>query len=130
LAAALISGGWAARDVVLTLSLADDLPWSDRRILTEPMSDQQVLGQILSALLAQATLTSGVEAITLQVTDLNPTVTRQLELFAPEQGQADRLRDTLQRLSTRYMGCFVRATVAEPEAYLTEQRVQFDVLAP
>jgi DNA polymerase-4 len=130
LAASLTSGGWAARDVALTLSLTDDMPWSDRRVLTEPTSDQRVLAQILSALLAQATLTSGVEAMTLQVTDLSPTVTAQLELFAPEQGQADRLRGTLQRLSTRYTGCFVRATVAEPEAYLAEQRVQFDLFAP
>jgi nucleotidyltransferase/DNA polymerase involved in DNA repair len=130
LAVSLTNGGWAACDVVMTLTLADDLPWTSRRVLTEPTSDVQLLAQALIALLSQAVLDTGIEAITVQVTDLSQTVAAQLELFAPEHGTADRLRGVLHRLSTRYSGCFVQARLAEPDAYVPEQRVQFTTLTP
>jgi hypothetical protein len=129
-ALSLTSSGWAARDVILTFTLADGAPWTDRRVLTEATSDVQVLSQALLALLGQAVLDTGIEAITVQVTDLSRTVAAQLELFAPEQGRADRLRGVLQRLSTRYSGCFVQAAIADPDAYVPEQRVQYKTLAP
>jgi hypothetical protein len=49
-----------------------------------------------------------------------------MELFAPQQGQEKRLDDTLDRLAARHRASFVRAALADPAAYLLEQRVRFE----
>ncbi|HEX9373250.1 MAG TPA: hypothetical protein VF897_19715, partial [Roseiflexaceae bacterium] len=69
---------------------------------------------------------SGVEAITLCISELRPTVAAQLDLFAPTSGQAKQLDSALERLHTRYGGSFVQARLADSTAQLPERRVRFD----
>ena len=69
---------------------------------------------------------SGIEAITLCISELAPTVTAQLELFAPAGGQSKQLEGTLERLHARYGGSFVRARLADSTAQLPERRVRFE----
>jgi DNA polymerase IV len=126
LAARLANGGWAAQDVMLTLCLEIGEPWMERRTLAQPTTDMALLGQALVALLARADCTDGVEALIVEAANLRPTVAAQLELFASQQGQEQRLDDTLDRLAARHRASFVRAALADPAAYLLEQRVCFE----
>jgi DNA polymerase-4 len=124
--ARLASGGWAAQDVRLTLRLEIGEPWTEHRTLAQPTSDGALLGQALVALLGRTDCTAGVEALTVEAANLRPTVAAQLELFASRQGQEKRLEDTLGRLAGRHRASFVRAALADPAAYLLEQRVRFE----
>jgi DNA polymerase-4 len=124
----LTNGGWAAQEVGLTLCLEVGEDWTERRTLAQPTSDAALLGQALVALLARADCTAGVEALTVEATNLRSTVAAQLELFASQRGQEKRLDDTLGRLAARHSASFVRAHLADPAAYLLEQRVRFEPL--
>jgi nucleotidyltransferase/DNA polymerase involved in DNA repair len=120
------AAGWAARAITLTLHPDDGPPWTAQRTLSTPTADRATLMEAFRALSRSAQLESGVEAITLCISDLAPTVTAQLELFAPPRGQAKQLESTLERLSTRYAGSFVRARLADSSAQLPERRVHFE----
>jgi len=124
----LLAGGWAAQDLILTVVFESGDPWIERRMLVQPTVDQLALAQALVALLGQARGDGGVEQLRVAITQLRPTAATQLDLFAPVQGQANRHDDIVQRLSTRYAGCFVQAAVTD-RAYLPEQRVRFDPVA-
>jgi nucleotidyltransferase/DNA polymerase involved in DNA repair len=126
LAVRLTSGGWAAQEIGLTLCLEVGEDWTERRTLRDPTSDAALLSQALLALLARAKCVEGVEAVSVEAANLRPTVAAQLELFASQQGQERQLDDTLHRLSARFGACFVRAKVADPAAFLLEQRVSFE----
>ncbi|HEY3231867.1 MAG TPA: hypothetical protein VGJ87_21735, partial [Roseiflexaceae bacterium] len=128
LATRLAAGGWATQALTLTLRFEHASPWTEQRLLPQPTAVQGRLAEALVALLGQARVDEGIESLTIAVAQLRPTVAAQLELFASAQGQARRLDDTLERLVTRYRGCFVRAALADPAAYLPEQRVRFEVL--
>ncbi len=122
----LATGGWAAQAITLTLHVEDGPPWTAQRTLSAATADRAKLMEVFRALSRSARLESGVEAITLCISDLAPTVTAQLELFAPATGQAKQLDHTLERLHTRYVGSFVRARLTDSSAQLLERRVRFD----
>jgi hypothetical protein len=103
-------------------------PSAERRTLAQPTSDTALLGQSLIALLGQASCIAGVEALIVEAANLHTTVATQLEMFASQQGQEQRLDDTLDRLAARHRASFVRAALADPAAYLLEQRVCFEPL--
>jgi nucleotidyltransferase/DNA polymerase involved in DNA repair len=126
LTARLTSGGWAAQEIALTLRFEFGEPWIERRTLAQPTSDGALLGQALVALLARAECAAGVESLTMEAANLRPTVAAQLELFASQQGQKKQLDDTLGQLAGRHHASFVRAALADPAAYLLEQRVRFE----
>ncbi|MEP7188953.1 MAG: hypothetical protein ABI901_07190, partial [Roseiflexaceae bacterium] len=128
LAAQLAAGGWAARALTLTLNPEDGAPWTAQRTLSAPTADRAKLMEAFRALSRRAQLESGVEAITLCISALAPTVTTQLELFAPATGQTKQLDQALQRLHARYAGSFVRASLADSSAQLPERRVRFEPL--
>jgi protein ImuB len=126
LAAQLDAGGCAARTIRVTLHLDDGAPWAAQRTLSAPTTDRSKLKEAFLALSRTAMLDTGVEALTLQISELAPTVAAQLDLFAPTSGQARQLDATLERLSTRYARSFVRASVANSTAQLPERRVRFE----
>lgn len=126
LAAQLDAGGWAARAIKVMLHLEDGAPWSAERRLSAPTADPSKLREVFLALSRAALLDTGIEALTLQMSELAPTVATQLDLFAPASGQTKQLDTALERLSTRYAGSFVRATVANSAAQLPERRVRFE----
>ena len=125
LVAHLAAGGWAARTIAVTLALEDGAPWIAQRTLSVPTADCSVLREAFLALSRTATLASGVEALTIQISDLAPTAAVQLDLFAPAVGQAPQLKGALDRLRMRYASSFVQARLADPTAQLPEQRVCF-----
>jgi hypothetical protein len=84
------------------------------------------LSEAFLALSRTAVLESGVEAVTVAISGLTPTVTSQLALFAPTSGQAQQRDLALERLRTRYAGSFVQARFADPTAQVPEQRVRFE----
>jgi nucleotidyltransferase/DNA polymerase involved in DNA repair len=122
----LTAGGWAACTVALTLALEDGESWTAQRTLSSPTAEPTLLDAAFLALCRTAQLESGVEALTLEINDLAPTVTRQLDLFAPMSGQSKQLERTLDRLHTRYASSFVRARLLEATGLLPEQRVRFE----
>lgn len=124
-ASALEQGGWAARDLVLTLVPPDDVAWTQRRVLRQATSDPAILTQTLLALLGGMVCTSGIEQLSVQVTSVQPTVATQAELFASHGGQTDRLRAVIGRLAVRYTGAFVQAQIPSPHAAIPEQRIAF-----
>ena len=126
LAAQLDAGGWAARAIKVMLHLEDGAPWSQQRTLSAPTADPSKLREVFLALSRAAILDTGIEALTLEIRELVPTVAAQLELFAPASGQTRQLDAALERLGTRYAGSFVRATVANSAAQLPERRVRFE----
>jgi DNA polymerase-4 len=128
LANQLAAGGWAARAITLTLHVEDGAPWMTQRTLSAATADRATLMEVFRALSRTAHLESGVEAITLCISALAPTVTAQLELFAPTTGQTKQLDHALERLRTRYAGSFVRASLGDSSAQLPERRVRFDPL--
>jgi DNA polymerase IV len=130
LAAQLVAGGWAARAINLTLHLEDGAPWTTQRTLSAPTADRNRLKEAFFALSRTAVLDTGIETLTLQLSELAPTVATQLDLFAPTSGQTRQLGATLARLSTRYAGSFVRANVANSTAQLPERRVRFEPRDP
>jgi nucleotidyltransferase/DNA polymerase involved in DNA repair len=128
LAAQLAAGGWAARAITLTLHVEDGAPWTAQRTLSAPTADRARLMEAFRALGRTAQLESGVEVMTLCISELAPTVTTQLELFAPASGQTKQLDHALERLHARYVSSFVRARLADSSAQLPERRVRFDPL--
>jgi nucleotidyltransferase/DNA polymerase involved in DNA repair len=102
----LTEGGWAAQAIALTLHLEDGAPWTAQRTLSVATADRAKLMEAFLDLSRTAHLESGVEAITLCISDLAPTVTVQLELFAPVGGHSKQLEKTLERLHTRYSSSF------------------------
>jgi len=124
----LAAGGWAAQAITLTLHVEDDTPWTAQRTLSTPTADRTKLMEAFRALSRSARLESGVETITLCISNLAPTVTAQLELFAPGGGQLKQLEGTLERLHARYAGSFVHARLADSSAQLPERRVRFEPL--
>lgn len=125
-AAALATDGWAAGALSLTLVLDDLAPVVAERTLAEPTSDPLHLTQLALALSRDTALESGVTAVTITAADLVPTVAEQLELFAPEGGQARRLRKVLDRLDSRFAGSLLRAALVDPTAPLIERRVRVE----
>jgi DNA polymerase-4 len=128
LAAQLATGGWAARAIIVTLHVEDGAPWTAQRTLSAATADSATLIEAFRALSRSVQLESGVEAITLCISALAPTVTAQLELFAPASGQAKQLDHAFHRLHARYGSSFVRARLADSGAQLPERRVRFDLL--
>jgi DNA polymerase-4 len=126
LAVQLAAGGWAAQAISLTLHLEDGPPWTAQRTLNAPTADRAKLMEVFRALSRSARLESGVEAIMLCISDLAPTVTAQLELFAPAGGQSKQLDHALERLHTRYASSFVRASL---DNLLRSSRWQAKLLA-
>jgi nucleotidyltransferase/DNA polymerase involved in DNA repair len=126
LATELAAGGSAARAIILMLHVEDGAPWTAQRTLSAPTSDRARLMEAFRALGRTAQLESGVEVMTLCISDLAPTVTTQLELFAPASGQTKQLDYALERLHARYASSFVRARLADSSAQLPERRVCFD----
>ena len=122
------ASGWAAQAIRLTLHVEDGPPWTAQRTLSVPTADRATLTEAFRALSRSARIESGVEAITLCISDLAPTVTAQLELFAPTTGQAKQLDHTLERLHVRYASSFVHARLADSSAQLPERRVLFEPL--
>ena len=120
------AGGWAARAIKVTLNLEDGAPWSEQRTLSAPTADPSKLKEAFLALSRAAMLDTGIEALTLHISELVPTVAAQLDLFARASGQAKQLDAALERLGTRYAGSFMRATVANSDAQLPERRVRFE----
>jgi hypothetical protein len=111
---------------VLTLALEDGAPWIAQRTLSAPTADDTLLRGAFLALSRTATLECGVEALTVQISELAPTTVMQLDLFAPATGQAQQLNRALGHLRTRYASSFVRARLADLTAQLPEQRVCFE----
>jgi len=124
----LAAGGWAAQAITLTLHVEDGAPWTAQRTLSAATTDRAKLMEVFCALSRAAHLESGVEAITLCISELSPTVAAQLDLFAPTSGQAKQLDSALEHLHTRYGGSFVRARLADSTAQLPERRVRFEPL--
>jgi DNA polymerase IV len=124
LAAQLLDDGWAARTVGLTLAVDDGAPLLLERALSEPTSSRALLAAALLALSRSAVLESGVVAVKATVSDLRAVVVEQLDLFAPMGGQAQRLRDVLERLGGRFAGSLLQAQLAEPNAQLLERRIR------
>jgi len=118
--------GWAVGTISVTLTLEDGNPWTAHRTLSTPTADCTILTEAFLAVSRTASLASGVEAVTLQVRTLVPTIATQLDLFAPEAGQTTQREATLDRLRTRYAGSFVRAHLDTPTAQQLERRVRFD----
>jgi nucleotidyltransferase/DNA polymerase involved in DNA repair len=123
LATHLVSEGWAARTIALTLTLDDGEPWIAQQTLSAPTAGNTQLREAFLALSRTAILESGVTALTVQISELVPTAAVQLDLFAPAVGQAPQLKGALDRLQARYASSFVRARLADPTAQLPEQRV-------
>lgn len=126
LAADLQAGGWAAGMVTLALDCDDGEAVVLERVLVEPTSDQATLGAVLLGLARSAALTTGVTSIRLIASRLIPVVVAQLELFASEGGQAKRLQEVLGRLSARFAGSLLRASVTDPAALLPERRIRLE----
>jgi len=128
LATDLEAGGHAAKAVMLTLTMEDGAPITMCHTLVEATANRALLTQALLRLSRQALLRSGIEAVTVAAADLSPTVATQRDLFAPAQGQADRLREVLGWLSARHARSMLRVTLSDPYARLPERRVRFDPL--
>jgi nucleotidyltransferase/DNA polymerase involved in DNA repair len=128
LATDLEAGGHAAKAVTLTLSVEDGEPITVCHTLVEATANGALLVQALLRLSRQAPLHNGIEAVTVAAADLSSTVATQRDLFSPAQGQADRLRDVLGRLSPRHARSVLRVTLSDPHARLPERRVRFDPL--
>jgi DNA polymerase-4 len=126
LAAQLLDAGWAAGAVALTLAVDDGAPLVAERALAEPTSNSAILAAALLALSRSVVLESGVVAVKVSIFALTPTVVEQLDLFAPEGGQNQRLRDVLDRLQGRFAGSLLSARLAEPDARLPERRVRLE----
>jgi DNA polymerase-4 len=130
LANQLDAGGWAARAITLTLHIEDGPPWTAQRTLSAATTDRATLTEAFRALSRSAQLESEVEAISLCISALAPTVTAQLELFAPTTDQSKQRDHALERLHARYASSFVRARLTDSSAQLPERRVRFDPLEP
>jgi hypothetical protein len=125
LAARLDAGGWAARTLTLTVTLADD-PQVSQETLATPTTDTRRLGAALRARLHALTLSSGLEALAVAATDLAPVVAQQAELFAPAAGRCAELDTALAQLAARFPGQVLRATLADADAACPERRVRLD----
>jgi DNA polymerase-4 len=125
-ATALAADGWAAGAMSMTLVVDDGAPVVLERVLVEPTNNGALLAQIVLGLSRGVALESGVTAVTVTAFDLVPMVAEQLELFAPEGGQARRLRDVLGRLEGRFAGSLLRAVLVDPDAPLIERRVRVE----
>jgi len=128
LATDLETGGHAAKAVMLILAMEDGEPITMCHTLVEATANRALLAQALLRLSRQAPLDSGIEAVTVAAADLSPEIATQRNLFAPAQGQADRLRDVLGRLSARHARSVLCVTLSDPHARLPERRVRFDPL--
>jgi nucleotidyltransferase/DNA polymerase involved in DNA repair len=128
LATDLGAGGHAAKALMLTLTMEDGAPIIVCHTLVEATANGALLTQALLRLSRQAPLHSGIEAVTVAAADLSPTVATQRDLFAPAQGQADRLREVLGRLSARHARSVLRVTLSDPLARLPERRVRINPL--
>ncbi|HEY3231374.1 MAG TPA: hypothetical protein VGJ87_19255 [Roseiflexaceae bacterium] len=122
------AGGHAAKAVTLTFTMEDGMPITVCHTLVEATANRALLTQALLRLSRQAPLHSGIEAVTVAAADLSSTVATQRDLFSPAQGQADRLRDVLGRLSPRHARSVLRVTLSDPHARLPERRVRFEAL--
>jgi protein ImuB len=120
--------GWAVRSLGLTLVLEDGAPRMEQRTLPVATADRATIIQALLALSRSAIITSGVEAVRVAGLDLVPLAAAQLDLFAPERGQRDRLDAVLSQLSTRQANGLLRAILANPQARLPERRVRLDLI--
>lgn len=127
LAHRLQAGGRVGRELRLTLHLENGTEWTKQRFLRQPTGQAERLAQSLGFLLDQVTISCGVVAITVSLTDLSPITGQQLDLFAGGGGveQERRLSDTFSNLIRRYgRNCFYQASLSNPLAYLPEARFQ------
>jgi hypothetical protein len=79
LAAQLDAGGWAVRTIIVTLHLDDGAPWTAQRTLSAPTAERSKLKEAFLALSRTAALETGIEALSLQISELAPTVATQLD---------------------------------------------------
>jgi nucleotidyltransferase/DNA polymerase involved in DNA repair len=130
LAADLQAGGWSTRALALTMVVEDGAPVTLEQSLPEATTDTAALTQTLLALSRRARIASGVEGVTVTATALAPLVTAQLDLFPPERGMPEQLRNVLERLGSRHAGSLLRATLSAPQAPLPERRIRLDPAEP
>jgi len=111
----------------LTLHLADTL-WQDQLALRQPTADPARLARQVTTLIERAQVTSGVTALTLQLSDLVTLQPEQVSLFTQTHPteQWQRFRDLLPRLVSRYgSDCFFEPMLTSPQSMLPERRFQF-----
>jgi DNA polymerase IV len=128
LAMDLEAGGLSAKAVTLTLNVEDGPPITACHALLESTAKAALLAQALLRLSRQALVASGIEVVTVAAVELSPVAATQRGMFAPAQGQADRLQDVLGRLSTRHAGSLLRARLVDREARLPERRVRLELV--
>jgi DNA polymerase-4 len=127
LADRLRADGLAARTVWLTLHLDDRTACRQQLVLRHPTGTPERLARVLTELLAQARLRSGVVELEVGLVDLVPAVGQQLDLFAHGLEQGSRLREALKDLVARYgPECFYRISLPNPEARLPERRFRLE----
>lgn len=120
------AGGWSAGALTLTIESDDAAPSVIVRSLAQPTVQARLVQQHCTAMLDQATITSGVTALVLAVPRLLPLVPIQLALIPPEQRQADRRHDLIAGLAPHLRGQLVVAALPVPDAHLPEQRVSLE----
>jgi nucleotidyltransferase/DNA polymerase involved in DNA repair len=123
----LAAQGQGAITLDLTLHLAGAL-WQDQLALRQPTADAARLTRQFTSLIERAQITSGVMAITLQLSDLVTLKPEQVSLFSQTHSaeQWQRFRELLPRLVSRYgPDCFFEPVLTNPHAMLPERRFQF-----
>ena len=111
----------------LTLHLANNL-WQDQLALRQPTADPARLARQVTILIERAQVSSGVTALTLQLSDLVTLQPEQVSLFDQTHStqQRQRFRELLPRLVSRYgPDCFFEPVLTSPQALLPERRFQF-----
>lgn len=107
--------------------LADNL-WQDQLALRRPTADPARLTRQVTTLIERAQVSSGVTALTLQLSDLVTLQPEQVSLFTQTHPteQWQRFRDLLPRLVSRYgSDCFFEPVLTSPQSVLPERRFQF-----
>ena len=118
--------GLAGQELRLILHLEDGTVHEERLVMRRPSGDQERLRRILTELLGNAQVRSGVIELELVLDNLVPVVGQQLDLFVHGTGQEHRLRDVLKDLVNRYGShCFYQVSLLDHQAPLPELRCQF-----
>lgn len=111
------------RELTLALHL-DQAPTVEQYLtLGAPSMNVAQLRGHLRDLLDSLTITAGVEAIVISVSDLVTPKPFQLSLFDDHTQRAEGLRDVLQHLAKRYgENCFYQVALTNPESLVPEER--------
>jgi DNA polymerase-4 len=115
--------GRLSREIQLTLVLENKTTLAKGWVFRQPTASSGRFSQILSDLLGQLELQSGVLGVTVTLKDLIAATGEQLDLFLPQIGQTDRLRQALQDLAARYgADCFYQVALLNQAERLPERR--------